>query len=168
MARKSIRKSFHKKSIPHNQKLRFLVPAECVHCPWLMAYFWAENGGNLKKMPVGLVVVFQNYKDSNKKKHQTPPSPSLWHFWMEKGDNFKSWPTIPKLRIWLLMGWGRSLKMTLQTRALENFRSCWWGSEQSVARVQTRARLSYIKVVFHLFKTSAIVLRFTWVDLQML
>ena len=40
---------------------------------------------------------------------------------------FKSCPRVPKLRIWLLRGWGRCLKVTLQTCVPEIFRSCWWG-----------------------------------------
>ena len=42
-------------------------------------------------------------------------------------ENFKSCPRVPKLRIWLLRGWGRCLKVTLQTQAPENFRSRRWG-----------------------------------------
>ena len=44
------------------------------------------------------------------------------------------------LRIWLLRGWGRYLKVTLQTRAPENFRSRRWGAEQRVLRAQTWER----------------------------
>ena len=53
------------------------------------------------------------------------------------GGIFKSCPRVPKLQIWLLRGWGRCLKVTLQTRAPENFRSCWWGDERTVQRAQT-------------------------------
>ena len=34
-------------------------------------------------------------------------------------------------------GWGRCFKVTLQTRAPENFRSCRWGDERTVKREQT-------------------------------
>ena len=35
------------------------------------------------------------------------------------------------------MGWGRCLKVTLQTCVPENFRSCRWGGERTVKRAQT-------------------------------
>ena len=38
------------------------------------------------------------------------------------------------------MGWGRCLKVTLQTCAPENFRSHRWGAERRVSRAQTRER----------------------------
>ena len=43
---------------------------------------------------------------------------------------FKSCPRVPKLQIWLLRGWGRCLKVTPQTFALETFRWCRWGAER--------------------------------------
>ena len=44
--------------------------------------------------------------------------------WSEKGGIFRSFPRVPKLPIWLLRGWWRCFKLTLQTCAAENFRSC--------------------------------------------
>ena len=38
------------------------------------------------------------------------------------------------------MGLGRCFKVTLQTRAPENFRSRWWGAERRVSRAQTQER----------------------------
>ena len=43
----------------------------------------------------------------------------------------KSCPRVPKLNMWLRKGWGRCVKVTLQTRALKNFRSCRWGDERT-------------------------------------
>ena len=45
-----------------------------------------------------------------------------------------------KVRELATMGLGRCLKVTLQTRAAENFRSRRWGAERRVARAQTRER----------------------------
>jgi hypothetical protein len=52
---------------------------------------------------------------------------ALWQILGDKGGIFKSYPRVPKPRIWLLRGWGRSLKVTLQTCAPTKFR-CWWSS----------------------------------------
>ena len=57
-------------------------------------------------------------------------------------ENFKSCLRVPKLRIWLLRGWGRCLKVTLQTCAPENFCSCLWGDEQTVKHAQTVSDMS--------------------------
>ena len=67
------------------------------------------------------------YEDSTTlKKSETPPQ--LCYVWVDKVFFFfKSCPMLLKLRIWLLKGWGRCLKVTLQTRAPENFRSRRWG-----------------------------------------
>ena len=54
-----------------------------------------------------------------------------------KGGISKSCPRVPKLRVWLLRGWGRCLKVTLQTHVPKNFHSCRWGDEQMVKRAQT-------------------------------
>ena len=45
-------------------------------------------------------------------------------------------------KVWELatMGLGRCFKVTLQTRAPENFRSRRWGAERRVSRAQTRER----------------------------
>jgi hypothetical protein len=36
------------------------------------------------------------------------------------GGIFKIWSRVPNVRVWLLRGWGRSLKVNLQTHALKN------------------------------------------------
>ena len=48
-----------------------------------------------------------------------------------KGGIFKSCPRILKLQIYVRRGWGRCLKVTLQTCAPENICSCWWGDERT-------------------------------------
>ena len=51
-----------------------------------------------------------------------PPLPPHYAiFGQTKGGIFKSCPRIPELRVWLLRGWGRCLKVTLQTCAPEKF-----------------------------------------------
>ena len=54
-----------------------------------------------------------------------------------QGGIFKSCPRVPKLRIWLLRGWGTCLKVTLQTHAPENFRLCDGGTSGHIKRAQT-------------------------------
>ena len=49
---------------------------------------------------------------------------------------FKNFKICPRL----LRGWGRCLKVTLQTRAAANFRSRRWGAERKVSHAQTRER----------------------------
>ena len=53
----------------------------------------------------------------------------------------KSCPRILKLCICLLRGWGRCLKLILQTRAPKKFRSCWWGWGECRACADTGARI---------------------------
>ena len=75
------------------------------------------------------------YRDACASKNYsvTPsPPPALCYLWEDKGSNLKICPRVSKLRIWLLRGWGRCLKVTMQTHVAENFRSCWWGAEQRV------------------------------------
>ena len=48
-----------------------------------------------------------------------------------EGGILKYCPRVLKLRIWLLRGWGRCLKVTLQTCAPENFRLCRWGDKRT-------------------------------------
>ena len=62
----------------------------------------------------------------------TPLTPRLWYFRAEKWGIFKSCPIVQKLWISLLRGLVRCLKVTLQTRVLENFRST-----RTVKRAQT-------------------------------
>jgi hypothetical protein len=57
-----------------------------------------------------------------------------------KGGNFKSCSRDEQLRIQLLSGWGKCLKVTLQTRTAENFRLRQLVAEWRVLRVQTRKR----------------------------
>ena len=60
-------------------------------------------------------------------------------FGRTKESIFKSCPRIPKLGM-TSEGFGRCLKMTLQTSAPENFRQCRWGAERRVQREQTLQR----------------------------
>ena len=46
------------------------------------------------------------------------------------GGILKICPWVPKLWIWLVRGWGRCLKVTLQTGVRTNFCSCRWAAEQ--------------------------------------
>ena len=55
---------------------------------------------------------------SQKKEILTRLGGRFYVFWKFFIENFKSCPRVPKLRIWLLRGWGRCLKVTLQTREL--------------------------------------------------
>ena len=63
-----------------------------------------------------------------------------------------------KLRELATMGLGRCFKVTLQTRAPENFRSRRWGAEWRVSRAQTQERgppsaLAEISTLFFLVLT---------------
>ena len=68
---------------------------------------------------------------------KTPSSPFFQNVFLE---NFKSHLRVPKLFIWVLSGWWRCLKVTLQTTVPERFSSCRWGAERRVKRAQTRKR----------------------------
>ena len=73
----------------------------------------------------------------NPQKVRDPPSPwSMWCFFRVLKQNSKG-VLGSKLWIWVLGGWGICLKVTLQTRATKNFRSCRWGpnGEFSVRRL---------------------------------
>ena len=60
----------------------------------------------------------------------TPPlPPALCDFQAEKRGILKSCPRVPKLWICLLRGWGRSVKVTLQTCAQKKFCLCRWGDK---------------------------------------
>jgi hypothetical protein len=71
-----------------------------------------------------------------KKKFGDPPTPRIMRFLGGKEVYLKSCPRVPKLKIWIRRSWGRCLKVTLQTCALENFRLCRWGYERTVKREQ--------------------------------
>jgi hypothetical protein len=75
-----------------------------------------------------------------KKKWEPPLLPAYAIIGRTKGGIFKSCPNVPKLRLSFLRGWGRCLKVTLQTCAPGNFCSCRWWVERMVLRVQTRER----------------------------
>ena len=47
----------------------------------------------------------------------------------QRGVMAKSWLRVLKLCICLLRGWGRCLKVNLQTCVLKNFRTCRWGAK---------------------------------------
>jgi hypothetical protein len=101
-----------------------------------MPYFSTrKKAGRVTKFCMGSQVT-QILGFQYKKKLGTPPAPALWNIWADRGGILKSCPRVPKLRIWLLSGWGRCLKVTLQTCAAENFRSCRWGDERTVKRAQ--------------------------------
>jgi hypothetical protein len=51
-----------------------------------------------------------------------------------KGGYFEK---LSELKIQICRGWGRCLKVTLQTNAPENYRLCRWGDERTVKRTQT-------------------------------
>ena len=72
-------------------------------------------------LPEGVVLGFCNFAWPTKYIWGTPLPSTLCNFWAEKWSTLKSFPRGPKLWIWLLRGWGRYFKVTLQTCAPKNF-----------------------------------------------
>ena len=103
--------------------------------PSALWHFLADRGG-FSKVFIG----FQNFAWAPNSQIIRIPTPRTMTFLGGHGGISKSWPRVPKPRIWLLRGWGRCLMVTLQTHAAENFRSCRWGAEWRVSRAQSRKR----------------------------
>ena len=100
----------------------------CVRCPWLLQAEW--NGHYERHFFFFFILGLLNFASAPNFFSGDPPA--LYYIWPVKvGD--KTCSRLLKLCVWLLRGWGRCLKGTLQKYARNFFRWYWWGAEWSVA-----------------------------------
>jgi hypothetical protein len=109
-----------------------------------------------RDLKFGMGLNSQNY-DSTKLFGDTLPPHFAIFGWTMGGRGFKSWPRVPKLWVWLLSGWGRCLKVTLQ----KHFHSCWCGDEWMVKPAQKVSEDGHRRE-WKLYSSMTIKLHFFW------